>query len=108
MERSHSSIVVVDGNEGAGVVGDAVHHADLRDGVDRRRIARVRASPSASSSAVSVPFFRSHSAIPRRPASRRRRWAAVSASQALTVVPSWAAAWSIASARSGGSEIDRF
>lgn len=96
MERPHASIIiVVGGNERAGVVGDAVDHADLRNDVDRRRIARARASPSASSPAVSVPFLRSHSAIPRRPSSIRRRWAAVSASQALTVVPSCAAAWSI-------------
>jgi hypothetical protein len=108
VQGPHSAIVPVCGDERAGVVGDTVHDARRRDELVRPRIARARASPSASSVAVSGPLSCSHSAMPRRPASIRSRCAAVSAIQALTVVPSAVAAASIASASSGGSEIDRF
>ena len=46
--------------------------------------------------------------IPRWPCSPFAYHASVSAIHALTVVPSAVAAWSMASARSEGSEIDRF
>jgi predicted Ser/Thr protein kinase len=73
----------------------------------RRRSARARANPSASSSAVSAPCSCSQSAMALRPASRRSRCAAVSASQPLKVVPCPAAARSMARAISGGREMDR-
>ena len=109
VQRPHRAVVPIGGYEGPAVVGDTAHQDARRFAAAGRPITVLaRASPSASSSVESGPCSRSHAAIPRRPASRRSRRAAVSAIQALTVVSSAAAAWSIAAARSGGREIDRF
>lgn len=111
MERPHPAIVPLGGDERACIVGDAGHYADRRDarvGRALRSSRRAWASPSARSSVVSAPCSRSQSAIACRPASRRRRCAAVSASQALKLVPLFSAARSIAPAKLPGSEMDRF
>ena len=76
--------------------------------MERPSRALARARPSASSSDVSGPCSCSHSEMARRPASKRSRCEAASTSQALNVVPLWAAACSIASASWGGKETDRF
>lgn len=110
VQRPHTAVVALCSHEGPSVVGNSRYHADLRDdrlGAGLPRSALARAKPSASSSGVRAPCSRSHSAMPRPPASKRRRRVAVSASQALKVVPPSAAAWSIASASWGGRETDR-
>jgi hypothetical protein len=109
MDCPHAPVVPLGGDQRPRVVGDSVNHwaSVFSSKGGRPSSARARARPRASSSNVRAPFSASHSARPCQPASRRRRWLAASASQALTVVPSASAAASTASEIPGGSEIDR-
>ncbi len=103
-------VVVVGAAQVRRVLRGFVERPAQRLGALARQVApaRARASPSASSSGERGPCSFSQTASPRRPASRRSRCVAVSASHALKLVPSVAAALSIASASSGGRDTDRF
>src|SRR5208283_4658073 len=75
------------------------------DTPERRRAKR--ASPAASSSALSEPVSPSHAATPRRPWRTRNCFSAADESQALKETPSCLAASSTDDATSSSSETER-